>query len=118
MVFAQSDTDIGCIPESYGQHDIHLTNYTPIKQRPYDTPQAKEIQLEDALNKMLKMQVIQESDSNWASPIVLVKKPDDSERFCVDYDKLIAVTIKDSLPMPTVESRLNKLHGSKFFTTL
>ena len=28
MVFAQSDTDIGCIPESYGQHDIHLTNYT------------------------------------------------------------------------------------------
>ena len=64
------------------------------------------------------MNVIQESDSNWASPIVLVKKPDGSERFCVDYRKLNAVTIKDSFPMPTVESRLNKLHGSKFFTTL
>jgi hypothetical protein len=34
MIFAQTDTDIGCIPESYGHHDIHLTNSTPIKQRP------------------------------------------------------------------------------------
>jgi hypothetical protein len=118
MIFAQSDTDIGCIPESYGQHDIQLTNSTPIKQRPYNTPQAKEVQVEEALSKMLKMNVIQESDSNWASPIVLVKKPDGSERFCVDSRKLNAVTIKDSFPMPTVESRLNKLHDSKFFTTL
>ena len=118
MIFAQSHTDNGCIPESYGQHVIHLTNNTPIKQRPYNIPQAKEIQVEHALNKMLKMQIIQDSGSNWASPIVLVKKPDGSERFSVDYRKLNAVTIKDSFPIPTVESRLNKLHGSKFFTTL
>jgi hypothetical protein len=47
MMFAQTDTDIGCIPESYSHHDIHFTNYTPIKQRPYNDPQAKEVQVDD-----------------------------------------------------------------------
>jgi hypothetical protein len=36
----------------------------------------------------------------------------------VDYRKLNAVTIKDSYPMPHVESKLNKLYGCKFFTSL
>jgi hypothetical protein len=67
---------------------------------------------------MMKMNVIEASDSDWASPIVLVRKPDGSERFCVDYRKLNAVTIKDSYPMPHVESKLNKLYGCQFFTSL
>jgi hypothetical protein len=64
MIFAQTDTDIGCIPESYSHHDIHFTNYTPIKQRPYNTPQAKEVQVDDALSKMLKMNVYQVFKNN------------------------------------------------------
>jgi hypothetical protein len=66
---------------------------------------------------MLKMNIIEASDSDWATPIVLVRKPDGSERFCVDYRKLNAVNIKDSYPMPHVESKLNKLHGCQFFTS-
>ena len=73
MIFSKSDKDIGRIPESYGYHEIHLTDYSPIKQQPYNTPQVnKEANVEDALKKMLNMTVIKESDSNWASPIVLV----------------------------------------------
>lgn len=67
---------------------------------------------------MLKMRVIEISNSEWASKIVLVKKPDGSESFCVDYRKVNNVTIKDSFPMPNIESKLNKLYGSKFFSSL
>ena len=35
----------------------------------------------------------------------------------VDYRKVNNVTLKDSFPMPNIEKRLNKLHGSKFFTS-
>ena len=64
------------------------------------------------------MNVIEQIDSDWSSPIVLVRKQDGSERFCVDYRKLNEVTIKDCFPMPNIESQLNKLYGSKYFTSL
>jgi hypothetical protein len=116
--FSKNDEDIGMVADIYGQHDIELSDEKPIKQRPYVIPYAKEQVVKECVEKILKMDIIEPSNSNWASPIVLVKKPDGSERFCVDYRKVNAVTIKDSFPMPNIENRLNKLHGSRFFTSL
>ncbi|CAF1053382.1 unnamed protein product [Brachionus calyciflorus] len=64
------------------------------------------------------MNIKEPLNSDWASPIVLVKKPDGSERFCVDYRKVNMTTIKDCNPMPNIESKLNKLNGSRIFTSL
>ena len=99
-------------------HDFRVTDNTPIKQRAYRTPFAKEQVVNESVDKMLKMNIVEPTESGWASPIVLVKKQDGSERFCVDYRKLNAVTIKDRFPMPSIESKLNKLYGSKYFTSL
>ena len=89
-----------------------------IKQRSYRVPFTKEKIINECIDNMLKLKVIEPSKSEWASPIVLVKKPDESERFCVDYRKVNAETVKDCYPMLTVEDKLNKLHGSKYFTKL
>ena len=94
MVFSRNDEDIGKLSDKYGTHDIKLTDETGIHQRAYRTPQAKESIINESIGKMLKMHVIEPSESDWASPIVLVKKSDGSERFCVDYRKLNAVTKK------------------------
>lgn len=46
--------------------------------------------------EMKNMGVIEPSQSSWSSPIVLVKKKDESIRFCIDQRRLNDVTIKDS----------------------
>jgi hypothetical protein len=114
--FARNDEDIGSVKKKYGEHDIVLTDPTPIKQRPHRVPYAKERVVNECVDKMIKMDILEPSNSDWASPIVLVKKADGTDRFCVDYRKLNDATVKDSFPMPHVEGQLNKLHGCKYFT--
>ncbi len=48
----------------------------------------------------------------------LSKKKDNTLRFCIDYRKLNDVTIKDSHPLPRIDSTLDALSGSKWFSTL
>ena len=67
---------------------------------------------------MLEQGAIQESDSPWSSPVVLVKKKDGSVRFCVDYRKVNSVTRKDAYPLPRVDDTLDTLAGSRLFTIL
>jgi hypothetical protein len=118
MLFSKDSEDIGQAGDQYGKHDIKVTQETPIRQRAYRTPYAKEVVIDKAIEPMLKMGVIEPSERDWASPIVLVKKHDVSERFCVDYRKVNEITIKDSFLMPSIESKLNKVHGCQFFTSL
>ena len=48
----------------------------------------------------LEQRVVRPSVSPWASVVVLVKKPDGSDRFCVDCRTSNDVTKKDSYPLP------------------
>ncbi len=70
------------------------------------------------LEAMLEMGVIEESHSDWASPIVLVPKTDGSVRFCVDYRKVNAVSKFDAYPMPRVDELLDRLGTARFYSTL
>ena len=67
---------------------------------------------------MLSHNVIQPSKSPWASPVVLVPKPDGSSRFCCDFGKLNSITKKDSYPLPLISESLEALGGSQFFSSM
>ena len=64
------------------------------------------------------MDIIEKSESHYASPIVLVKKPDGSNRFCVDFRRLNQVTVFDPEPIPVPENLLSKLGIATYFTKI
>ena len=65
-----------------------------------DFPLAKRNIIETEVEEMLKNGVIRPSSSERASPVVLVQNG--GIRFCVDYTKVSAITVKDSYPLPNI----------------
>src|ERR1700730_18576535 len=57
--------------------------------------------------------MIRPSDGEWASPVLFVKKKDGSLRFCVDYRKMNAKTIKYTYPLPHIDELLDSIGGCK-----
>src|SRR5258705_6164569 len=47
------------------------------------------------------------SKSPWGSPVLFIKKKDDSLRLCVDFHALNRVTEKDCYPLPLIPDLLN-----------
>ena len=115
-VFAKDLSELG--RTNVVQHAIDTGTHPPIKQLPHRTPFSLRKRTEELIESMLKQGVITNSNSPWASPIVLVAKKDGSTRFCVDYRKLNAITKLDSFPLPRVDDSLDLLANTAYFSSL
>jgi hypothetical protein len=100
-------------------HRIDLiTGQKPVHCQPYRAG-PRELAVESAeIQRMLKAEVIEPARSERASPIVLVAKPDGSTRFCVDYRRRNAITVRDSYPLPRMDECIYSLGDAKIFATL
>jgi hypothetical protein len=76
------------------------------------------IAVREIVTSLLEHEIIRESESPYASPILLVKKKDGNYRMCVDYRELNSHTIKDRYPLPLIDDQLDRLGKGKCFTSL
>jgi hypothetical protein len=72
------------------------------------------------VKKLLQEGIIEESNSPWISPILVVLKKKDASgqqhfRFVVDYRKLNEKTLENAHPLPDVTEILDQLGQAKNF---
>ena len=70
------------------------------------------------MDKWLKKEIIEESNSPWSSRLVPVPKKNGKIRWCVDYRQLNKVTVKDVFPLPNIEESLTRMSNCKVFSAL
>lgn len=110
----------GGAPTSHAEHHILLQdpNSVPIAMPPYRMSSEKQNILKSELKKMLCEDVIEECESPWAAPVVLIPKPDKSFRVCIDYRKLNACTVSDKYPMPQIDDLLHLAKETLYMSTI
>ena len=100
------------------QHHIKLISDELVRSRPYPVPYSIRESLRRDIADMIKMGLIRESSSPYASPVVVVKKKDNTNRVYVDDRKLNKLTVFDPEPIPTAEHLFQKLSGEKFYSKI
>lgn len=80
------------------QHRIDRENNIPIKQATRTLPLNGREDINKLVDYMLASDVIKSSSCTWTSSIILllVKKKDGTERFCIDYKRSNDINKKDS----------------------
>ena len=103
---------------STGSHHIELEIKTPVKQclRPLNRSQLEIVR--ENVKELEKQELVRKSYSPWASPLVLVKKKDGTERMCIDFRKVNNRTRKDAHPLPRISDIIDFLGGAKYFSTM
>ena len=96
------------------EHDVDVGDVKPITQRFYRVSPEKRKILESEVSYMLENGIAEPSLSSWASPCLLVSKPDSTHRPCTDFRKINAVTKPDSFPLPRMEDCVDQVGAAKF----
>ena len=115
-VFSKCESDIGNIREF--EMKINLADKVPVKEPYRHIPRNLYDEVKNYISDLPVNGWIRESCSAYASPIVCVRKKENSLRMCIDYRKLNNKTTPDCQPIPRTQDILDNLRSQTWFSTL
>lgn len=96
------------------KHEIRLTSEKPVRTKPYPLPFTSRETVCEEVRRMLETGIIEPSTSPYTSPIVIVKKKDGSNRFCIDFRAINRITVFDAETIPCADDIFVQLAGCKY----
>jgi hypothetical protein len=119
-VFSKAESNI-LPPHRLYDHKIQLEadGASSLCYSPLYKISAKELEtVKEYLTDNLAKGFIEPSQVPFAAPVLFVKKPNGSLRFCIDFCALNALTRKDRYPLPLIDETLARIASAKVFTKL
>lgn len=107
----------------YEQSITLKPNTKPVYTKQYRIPNSTKSELENQIKGLIKNDIIEECQSEWSSPILLVPKKSDNSskrvwRLVIDYRKLNEKIMDDKFPLPNINEILDSLSGAVYFSHL
>nr|CAH7744111.1 unnamed protein product [Callosobruchus chinensis] len=88
----------------------------PVRKIPVSVEQQVENKIKEALQKDIIERVVE--PSAWISPIVIIFKPNNDIRICVDMRRANEAIQRENYPLPTFDNFMTKLRNAKYFSRL
>lgn len=117
VCIADDVSQIGCTPLLKMSIDLE-EGAQPFQGRPYRLNARDRADLENIIDKYKEAGIVTETNSEFASPVFIVRKADGSPRMVADFRKLNKVTKAYNFPIPNFDDLLENLNGAKFFIKL
>jgi transposase InsO family protein len=113
---ARNMRQIGCTNKM--KMKIELTSNAPIYYRPYRLSHSERNQVKEVVDELMRSDIVEDSSSPFASPVLLVKKKTGDVRLCIDYRAVNKVTVKDHYPIPLIDDQIDRMNDKIYFTSL
>ena len=100
------------------EHSIDVQGAAPFKHHPRRMSSKMQQIVIEEVERMYNEGIIERSASDYSSAPVMIRKVDNTYRFCVDYQDLNKVTSRGSYPIPNMDSILDKLRRVKYLSKI
>jgi len=115
-IFAKDKNDIGFCTDI--EHEIKLKENAPVQRINSKVPYNVEEWVDRQVEQLRSANIIRESSSPWAAPIVVVKKKNGEFRMCIDYRRLNSLTVRPIYNIPDSSGIFYHISDSTFFSTI
>ncbi|XP_024892049.1 uncharacterized protein K02A2.6-like, partial [Temnothorax curvispinosus] len=95
-----------------------LKDEIPVHQNPRRLSAEQRNAVRKIIDEWIEKGIIRPSNSEYASPIVLVKKKDGTWRLCVDYRGINRKIVRVRQPFPLIENQLDELTDDEVYCVL
>lgn len=101
------------------QHEIVLReDAKPRRQPVYKCSPSIQAEMDREIERYKKLDAIEECSSEWANPLVPVRKANGKLRVCLDSRRINALTKKDSYPMRDMRGIFHRLGSARYFSVI